>query len=68
MLSKEDIEATKNWLERIGKLDDSYQKDLIEDAIYCGGYSAERSLKTMAANYRNSGDYDAAEAVERLYK
>ncbi len=65
-MNREDIEATKNWLDRLGKLDDSYQRDLIEDAIEKGGYSAERDLKTMAANYRSAGDYEAAEAIDRL--
>ena len=64
-----DVEATKNWLDRIGSLP-RYQEDLIDDAIWNlehgNEYRAEQSLKTMARNYRNDGDSNAADAVERL--
>lgn len=64
-----DVEALRNWLDRIDSLP-SYQRDLIDDAIYNlehgNDYRAEQSLKTMARNYRNDGDSNAADAVERL--
>ena len=64
-----DVEALKNWLDRIGSLP-GYQKDLIDDAIWNlehgNDYRAEQSLKTMARNYRNDGDSNAASAVERV--
>jgi len=64
-----DVEALKNWLDRIGSLP-SYQEDLIDNAIWNlehgNDYRAEDSLKTMARNYRNDGDSNAADAVERL--
>ena len=64
-----DLKGLRNWLDRIGALP-SYQEDLIDDAIYNlnngSDYRAEQSLKTMARNYRNDGNTDAAEAVERL--
>ena len=65
----DDLEALYNWLDRIGSLP-NYQRDLIENAIFCvkRGYDdrARDSLKTMAYNYRKSGDSNAAVAVERL--
>ena len=65
----DDVEALRNWLDRIGSLP-GYQEDLIDDAIYNlkhgNDYRAEQSLKTMARNYRNDGDSNAASAVERL--
>lgn len=64
-----DVEVLKDWLDRAGSLKGS-QRDLIEDAIYNlengSSYRAECSLKTMARNYRNDGDNNAADAVERL--
>lgn len=64
-----DVQTLRDWLDRIGSLS-SYQRDLIDNAIYClnNGHSscAEDSLKTMARNYRNDGDSNAASAVERL--
>jgi len=64
-----EVEALKNWLDRIGCLP-SYQKDLIDDAIWNlehgNEYRAEQSLKTMARNYRNDGDSNAEAAVERV--
>lgn len=64
-----DVQALRNWLDRIGSLP-GYQRDLIDDAIYNlehgSNYRAEMSLKTMARNYRNDGNRDAADAVERL--
>lgn len=64
-----DLKTLKDWLDRAGSLPD-YQRDLIENAIYCldhgSSYRAEESLKTMARNYRNNGDSNAANAVERL--
>ena len=64
-----DVQALRNWLDRIGSLP-GYQRDLIDDAIYNlehgSNYRAEMSLKTMARNYRNDGNQDAADAVERL--
>ena len=64
-----DVEALFNWLDRIGSLP-NYQRDLIEDAIFSikRGYEnrAIDDLKTMARNYRNDGDSNAASAVERL--
>ena len=64
-----DVSALRNWLDRIGSLP-SYQRDLIDDAIFNlehgNDYRATQSLKTMARNYRNDGDNNAAEGVERL--
>ena len=64
-----DVEALRNWLDRIDCLP-GYQADLIDDAIWNlergNDYRAEDSLKTMARNYRNNGDSNAADAVERL--
>jgi hypothetical protein len=64
-----DLKATINWLERMGAMP-SYQRDLIEDAVFSlksgNDYRAERSLKTMAQNYRNDGNRHAADAIERL--
>ena len=64
-----DLKALRNWLDRIGALP-GYQQDLIDDAIYNlehgSDYRAEQSLKTMARNYRNDGNSNAAEAVEHL--
>ena len=64
-----DLKALRNWVDRIGALP-GYQQDLIDDAIYNlehgSDYRAEQSLKTMARNYRNDGNSNAAEAVERL--
>ena len=63
------MKVLKDWLDRAGSLPD-YQRDLIENAIYAletGSVSrAQDSLKTMARNYRNNGDTNAANAVERL--
>jgi hypothetical protein len=64
-----DVKTLRDWLDRIGSLP-SYQRDLIDNAIWClehgSDYRAEESLKTMARNYRNDGDSNAASAVERL--
>ena len=69
IMNVRDLEALRNWLDRIGALH-GYQRDLIDDAIFCLGhgssYRAEQSLKTMARNYRSDGNANAAEAVERL--
>ena len=65
----DDLKALQNWLDRIGSLP-GYQRDLLENAIYClengSSYRAEQSLRTMARNYRNDGNPNAAAAVERL--
>ena len=64
-----DVKTLRDWLDRIGSLP-SYQRDLIDNAIFClengSTYRAEQSLQTMARNYRNDGDSNAASAVERL--
>lgn len=64
-----EVKTLKNWLDRMGALP-SYQEDLIDNAIYAlehgSDYRAEQSLKTMARNYRNDGNSNAASAVERL--
>lgn len=69
MISLDDVKSLKNWLDRNDKLP-SYQRELIEDAIYClengSEYRAEQSLKTMARNYSNDGDSDSSRAVERI--
>lgn len=68
-MSVSDVKALRNWLDRIGSLP-GYQRDLIDNAIWClengSEYRAKDSLKTMARNYRNDGDSNAADAVERL--
>lgn len=68
-MSVSDLKVLRDWLEQAGSLP-GYQRDLIDNAIYCldNGYitRAEDSLKTMARNYRNDGDTNAARAVERL--
>lgn len=68
-MNVEDVKALKNWLDRIGELD-SYDEDLIDNAIWCLGngseYRAASSLKTLEANLRNKGSYEAAKAVDRL--
>jgi len=64
-----DVEALKNWLDRIGCLP-GYNEDLIDNAIFSlkngSDYRAESSLKTLAKNLRNDGKDEAAKAVERL--
>lgn len=64
-----DVKTLRDWLDKIGSLP-GYQRDLIENAIYClehgSDYRAEQSMKTMAKNYRNDGNSNAAAAVERL--
>ena len=68
-MSVYDLEGLRNWLNRLGALP-GYQRDLIDDEIYSlengSSYRAEQSLRTMARNYRNDGNTNAAEAVERL--
>lgn len=68
-MSVSDVKTLRSWLDRIGSLP-SYQRDLIDNAIWClengSEYRAIDSLKTMARNYRNDGDSNAADAVERL--
>lgn len=68
-MNKSDLQDLKKWLERNGYLPD-YQRDLIENAIFCithgSEYRAELSMKTMVANYRNDGNFEAARKVENV--
>lgn len=64
-----DVKTLKEWLEKIGSLP-NYQRDLIDEAIFAIENNlpdrARRALTTMASNYRNDRDENAARAVERL--
>ena len=64
-----DVKTLKEWLDRIGSLP-SYQRDLIDEAIFAIENNllerARRALTTMARNYRNDRNDNAAHAVERL--
>lgn len=68
-MTKSDLEGLKNIIERSGAMDSS-NRDLIENAIWCirngNDYRAESSIRTLAANLRNSGRYDLAEHAARL--
>lgn len=64
-----DVKTLKEWLEKIGSLP-NYQRDLTDEAIFAIENNlpdrARRALTTMASNYRNDRDENAARAVERL--
>lgn len=64
-----DVEALKNWLSRVGDLDNA-NEDLIDNAIWClkngNEYRAISSLKGLASNLRNAGKTESAKGVERL--
>lgn len=68
-MTRDDLEATMNWLSRCGWLD-SITRGLIEDAIYYinngQSYRAECALRTAYLNNRNDGKEEAAKAIERL--
>lgn len=65
-----EVEAVRNWLDRIKELD-SVNKGLIDDAIWYlkkegNEYRAKNALKTAYSNYKNAGKTEAAKAVDRL--
>lgn len=70
MASVQNLKDLLNRLERMGAFDDSYNRDLIEDAIFNmrsgSEYRAQKSLATAAYNLRRSGNNSAADEIERL--
>lgn len=65
-----DLEALRNWLDRIGELD-RVNKGLIDDAIWYlkkegNEYRAKSALKGVLGNYKSAGKTEAAKAVDRL--
>lgn len=68
-MNVKDVEALKNWLSRLGALDNA-NMDLIDNAIWClkngSEYRAISSLKGLAANLRNAGKTEEAKGVEQL--
>lgn len=63
-----ELEALQNWLSRTGNLAD-YNKDLIENAIWClkngSDYRAKTSMTTLVKNLKNDGKTEAAKAAEK---
>lgn len=67
-MTKYDLEALKNFLDRNGALD-SANRDLIENAIYfvnSNEYRAKDSVRCLARNLENQGKRDLAAHAYRL--
>lgn len=68
--SIQDVKELLKTLDRMEAFDDSYNRVLIEDAIFNmesgSEYRAEKSLSTAMYNLRKSGNSRAADAIERV--